>query len=75
MVDKMRAGVMMGQKYQRWAARHGEVPRNLDDLTRIIVENRRFKFRQGLSYGDYGLQQVQNALEQARGSVQVYLHH
>ncbi len=45
----------MGKKYKRWFSAQSEQPKNLQELQKIIWNNRKFQAVDQLTYGDYGL--------------------
>jgi single-stranded-DNA-specific exonuclease len=48
----------MGKKYHHWKPRSSDLPRNHDDLARLLLKNRDFAAIEKLEYGDHGLERA-----------------
>jgi single-stranded-DNA-specific exonuclease len=55
----------MGEKFQKWEALTREMPRSYQDLSRLIMANRRYEPLTTLDYGDYGMTSVLEVVEKA----------
>lgn len=60
----------MGRKFGRWIARDTTVPQSVSALVSILLRNRQFQPLEKLNYGDHGLheaaQKIQNCIEKNR---------
>jgi single-stranded-DNA-specific exonuclease len=60
----------MGQKFTHWTPATSAIPSDLGDVTRLLLDNRRFVPRDRLEYGDHGLERALDEISSAITSKQ-----
>lgn len=52
----------MGQRFKIWKSLYSSKPKNYQELSKILYNNREFSFFETLDYGDHGLEKVKETL-------------